>query len=320
MKEKRLLEAIGKIDEKYIAEAAERRQKKRTLFRAGGIAAALILVFAGIGTAAYYRALYPYPIEYIESTSEVKSSAEVYQIPRWEEMSDPERYYEVKAMGNSYLSNSHAVTAEQIDTLLTEAILTGYDEYEDKVHAIGATVYSVEGFSEECVTAVQFDGSAEYYLYLNHLYKPETLGQFIADLNLKETLMTGTVYYDYRKINGDYASVRFEDLETQKVWELLMDDLTLENVADYDQMWLHRIMGISIDIPALGYENISLEVTEEGYLTTNILATGKAFYIGEEKVDAFVNYVLKNCSGKEVVHRVVDSEPERETGSELERP
>ena len=101
-----------------------------------------------------------------------------------------------------------------------------------------------------------------------------------------------------------------------------MDDLTAENVKDYDQMWLTRKMSISIDIPALGYENISLAVTEEGYLTTNILATGKAFYIGEEKVDAFVEYVLENCSGREMVYHTVVSESDdaakKTTFSEVE--
>ena len=82
---------------------------------------------------------------------------------------------------------------------------------------------------------------------------------------------------------------------------MLLSDTTLENVYDDREMYVSH-MGISVDIPLLGYENISLSVTEEGYLTTNILDTGKAFYIGKDKVNAFVDYVLNHCEGVELVY------------------
>ena len=321
MKEERLLKALGEIDEKYIAEAAEKRQKKHIGWKIGLIAASLMLVLGSMSTVLYYRALYPYPVEKLP-IAETSSTTETAAVLRWDEMTDAQRYSEVEAIGNTYSSNQHQMSVEQIDMLLEEAVLTGFDEYTEQTHTVTAEVYSVDGFSMECVTAVRFDGSEEYYIYLNHLYKPDTLGQFVEDLNLKETLITGTVYYDYRKPNGEHADIRFDDLDTQKVWELLLSDLSVNNVKDYDQMWFVTKMSISIDIPALGYENISLAVTEDGYLTTNILATGKAFYIGEEKVDAFVDYVLENCSGKEIVYQTVvesDGAADQTASSEIER-
>ena len=64
-------------------------------------------------------------------------------------------------------------------------------------------------------------------------------------------------------------------------------------------------MEISVDIPILGYRNISCSLTEEGYLVTNILDTGKAFFIGKEKVQEFVNYIIANYEGYRIVY--VDS-------------
>ncbi len=321
MKEERLLKALGEIDEKYIAEAAEKRQKKHLGWKIGLMAASFMLVIGSMCTVLYYRALYPYPVEKIP-IAESSTSTEIAVVPRWEEMTDAQRYSEVEAVGNVYVTNDHQTSAEQIDAMLEQAIMIGFDEYTEQTHTVTAEVYSVDGFSSECVTAVRFDESEEYYIYLNHLYKPDTLGQFVEDLNLRETLVTDTVYYDYRKPNGDYANIRFDDLDTQKVWELLFSDLSAENVKDYDQMWFISKMSIGIDIPTLGYENISLAVTEDGYLTTNILATGKAFYIGEEKVDAFVDYVLENCSGKEIVYQTVvesDGAADQTASSEIER-
>ena len=137
-------------------------------------------------------------------------------------------------------------------------------------------------------------------MYRNSWYKPATLGEFIDALNLRENLSVGTVYYDYFDENNEHVNVEFTGLTVDKVFEMLLFDGSIANVENYDTMWFHRIMGISVDVAVLGYKNISIAVTEEGYVTTNILDTGKAFYIGEEKVQAFVNYVMENCEGLEI--------------------
>ena len=36
-------------------------------------------------------------------------------------------------------------------------------------------------------------------------------------------------------------------------------------------------------------------MSENGYLRTNLLDTEKLFYIGEDKVNAFMEYVEQNC-------------------------
>ena len=39
-----------------------------------------------------------------------------------------------------------------------------------------------------------------------------------------------------------------------------------------------------------------------GYLATNILDTGKIFYVGNENVLTFFNYVLDECEGYELIY------------------
>ena len=96
------------------------------------------------------------------------------------------------------------------------------------------------------------------YTAVNNFYHPDTLGEFIEDINLKDPLIVNWASYKYYKpISGD-TEVRFE--------------------------------------------NISLSIHEDGYLITNILSTGKKFFAGEENTQAFVDYVLKECSGYEIVY------------------
>ena len=60
------------------------------------------------------------------------------------------------------------------------------------------------------------------------------------------------------------------------------------------------------------YENISFSVQEGGYIKTNILDTGKLFYIGEDKTQSFVDYVTEHCEGYELVtvYTIADPVPE----------
>ena len=142
---------------------------------------------------------------------------------------------------------------------------------------------------------MQYAGDTAYYPARNFGYTPDTLGQFIDDLSLRENLTVGKVHYDYRDEKGNFHSTTYIHLSAETVWSLLLDDTTLQNVYDQQKMY-PQLVGIAIDVPILGHRNISLAVTEDGYLTTNILDTGKAFFIGEEKAAAFLAYVLENCA------------------------
>ena len=96
---------------------------------------------------------------------------------------------------------------------------------------------------------------------------------------------------------------------------MLLSDRELKNVKDYDSMNFGKeLISVSINIELL-YRNISLAVTEDGYLTTNILDTGKAFFIGKEKAEEFYGYVRENCEGTEKITYTVNSSEPSGTGA-----
>ena len=59
-------------------------------------------------------------------------------------------------------------------------------------------------------------------------------------------------------------------------------------------------MSVSVSIPVLGYENIGLWVNRSGWMGTNILESGKYFFLGTEQIDRFMDYVLEHCEGYEI--------------------
>lgn len=311
MKSNRLLYIIGQVDDKFIEEAAPVREKKVYKLPWKLLSVAACFVFAAVlgisiggrlfgehfmGTTKDKR----WPEKVVSRTQ--SSEAETAIIPKWDEQTISQQYSEVKWNTVMYSTRQTEIKSEMIGSVLGAVTATGIDNYTDTVHTMEAAVYAINNISAECAVAVLFDGETDYYVYVNTEYQPETLGDFITDLNLKETLSFGSVYYDWKTEDKPVTTIEFVDLEASRVWEMLLSDESLKAIKDNDAMWLGDKMSVSVNIPLLGYENIGLWVTEEGYLVTNILSTAKVFDLGTEKTEQFINYVVENCEGYELVY------------------
>ena len=249
------------------------------------------------------------------TASDTSSEQDSYEIPRWEDMTVTQKFPYLSFNGYEYSTADKVIHEESIGKKLTSATLTGKDVYTGKTYAINADIYEITGISKNCAVSLKFEGYDELYVCRNSGYRPETLGQFIDDLNLKNTLTFGKAYATVKK--GDaYTETEYSGLDGEKVWEMLLSDRELKNVKDYDSMNFGKeLISVSINIELLGYENISLTVTGDGYLTTNILDTGKAFFIGKEKAENFAEYVRENCEGTEKLTYTVNSSEPSGTGA-----
>ena len=108
-------------------------------------------------------------------------------VPRWEEMSISQQFSEVNYNNNRYSSRTTKVERDKIGNKIGTAILTGYDTYTKTSYNKNGDIYSVNDLSQKCVIAVQFENDSDYYVYVNSYYKPTTLGEFMEDLNLKNS-------------------------------------------------------------------------------------------------------------------------------------
>ena len=87
-------------------------------------------------------------------------------------------------------------------------------------------------------------------------------------------------------------TVMFENLAKEKVLEILSACSDVENSPNAETG--EKLLSISASWLGM---NKSISLTKDGYLISNILETGKYFYIGTDKVDEFVEYVRTNCDG-----------------------
>ena len=251
---------------------------------------------------------------YVNSlTEKITDATDIAVIPRWEELTIYQQFSNVRYNESNYDCWQGKVPTEMIGENLGIATLSGYDEYSKNTYTKNGTIYTIKNISKECAIAIQLDGTNEYYSYVNSYYRPETLGEFIEDLNLKEIISFGSIWYDdvYTDEEGNthYDNIEFPEVDDETIWKMLFSNTSVENVHNDSSWYGDTVMSVSVDIPILGYKNISCSVTENGYLETNILDTGKTFYIGKDKVQEFVNYILDNYEGYKIVY--VDAEGNR---------
>lgn len=316
-------EAMNQIDENYLAccLGARPRFKKRLQKYAPALigTAALVCLASSIILVKQYRGKEEpsWPAKTILiNKNDVKD--EIYRIPHWEDMEIYEQYSNIEVSGKQYNARGGIVESDRLGNELGTQTAQGYDEYAhlageeaERFHSVLAR--EIKGISPDCAIAIRYSWQETFYAAINPDYRPETLHTLVTDLNLENTLQFNFIDYDYVKKSGEYCTVRFENLDDSKIWEFLKSCEQAESEPnDQASNNSSELLSISISIPLLGYENISICLYEDGYLATNILDTGKIFYVGNENVLTFFNYVLDECEGYELIYQYTeeDSLPE----------
>lgn len=197
----------------------------------------------------------------------LKNSIIFYDTP--ESSTRAERIGTVTWNGKNYLRKQHgyAIDVAHIDEMIGETTATPYGSDE----AVAVTCYRLGGMSEECVIAARFGNESSYHLYANSDfggYRPETLGDLIEDLNLRENISFGNVYVEHSDgvIREEYT---FIDPDDQLIWDYLLTETDAIYLEDMYQGGANSL-GVSVSIPLLGIKNYSLSVQSNGYTDTNM--------------------------------------------------
>ncbi len=209
--------------------------------------------------------------------------------PMWRRYPDFERF----EIGN-YIVYETTVDAAKVGEYLQDVNLHGYDNCTQTPYDEIGKIYRIEGINDTAAVALQYPGREDYFPAVNTKYSPATLGDLINDLNLRENIRIGTVYYSYHDENGRIHDKEYAGLTVEKMCELLLSDTTLPNVADQPIDWTHKV-AFRMDLPLLGITDLGIPVSEDGYIRIHLMGAEKIFHIGKDKVDAFLEYVEENC-------------------------
>ena len=212
-----------------------------------------------------------------EIVTRTESSHEVI----WNEKTLAERFPEFEYNGKTYSLTWQTVADDNIDGKLGEVTLTGFDNSTNTYHTINGDVFKIKNISDNCNSALKFEGSDIYYIYFNRDYFPQTLGEFMDDTDIGNTLSLNNMY-----IKGSSA---VSENAREVLLTLFNSCREVQNTDDYSH---HKnIVSFSAGIPILGVNNKSIALTDDGYLITNIMEYGYSFYIGEENVNEFCKQI-----------------------------
>lgn len=308
-----LLHAMSDIDRDIVAAAMPNRRTQRPAAWKKQLQFAACFALAAVIGIAAWRLNTP-EIKHSDASSENRNEETVLHteatvpatatemgiavVPRWEEQSIAARFGEFEVGEERYRTRDVEIEASLVGEMQGSAIARGYDIYTDTEHETKLDYFAIQGISPECALAVRFEANEGYYVYANSWYRPETLEEFIRALNLRENMTFGDFHSSYFREDRCLEQVTVHDPDDSIVWNLLLSDTSPENVWE-DTGWYISVLSIAVDIPLLG-RSCSIWLTEDGYLCTNILDTGKAFYIGKEKVGQFLQYVFLNCPDRTV--------------------
>lgn len=207
-------------------------------------------------------------------------------VPRWEDMSDFDRYNFLEYKGNEY-----SITMDKFDeselTFLQNSEIYGIDEYTDKKYSMECAVYKIKNVSENYMIAVP-TADGNYTAFRNHSYRPETLGSYLEDIDFSNRCKLTTIHSETSTLIGDelqtqYFEYRLPDLQ-QAVEKLLA-----ENSDAVPEINPPPVLDIYLII--CGDDTFpTVRISEGGYVGV----LGKYFKIGEDKTESFMAYIEEN--------------------------
>lgn len=224
-------------------------------------------------------------------------------IPYWEDMTLAEQFCSFEYNGQNYFVRDSIIgDTARIGEKLGDITIRGYDEYNpEEEHFINAEIFMITDISSDFAIALKYENIDGYYPCKNMDYIPEDLQQFLSDSNLISEVRFGTIYSDYKDEDDSWHYIEYHGGDSAEIFDILFDGAeNTPNVFDYD-VYYESEYDISVDIPVLGIENISLSVTADGYVETNIVDCGAAFYVGTDRVNALAEYIGTNCSKNESI-------------------
>lgn len=239
---------------------------------------------------------------YVNGTN---AEPDIYEEPQWDDKTFYQQFPCFEFNDISYVAAGE--TYAEIGEKLGTAIANNVDIYTGTDFNVELEIFEIVSVDSDYAVAVKtLDGF--YGVYTNCYYETATFGDMVEGLNLEENLRFGSCGIQTETdMTVSYTNILNTDDEA--IWEFLADCYDAQSVGDYTEFDGEVFMDesdildeyinfavASTDI--LGFENLSFAVTKGGYITTNIIATGRAFYIGVDKANEFAEMIKETHSAE----------------------
>lgn len=208
--------------------------------------------------------------------------------------------------GGTYFSSGTSIGEEKLGQHLCDLTAYGF-ENEACTNGVryqnSAGIYHIDQISERFAVAVRMEGDEKYYVYTREDYTPETLGDFIEDLNLAEYLEVDT-YFECgdeleKAYTGEIKEVFWNTFLSQR--EIKSRTIPHHNSKVWNPDLGFTVFETHVSYTLTGWENKLFYMTKYGGIGTGLLGSECVFELGEEVAEEFLDYVVQNCERTEIV-------------------
>ena len=295
------LDKMELVDEAFV-EAADAKPKKRSAIwvKWGAVAACFsLIVLTGILTLkpnASSRVLLGGIVREYKNLDIAESDSGI-EWP-WEYKTIYEQYTTLLLNDEEFISRGSAVDASHIGNVLGTYDVTGFDSYTGQQHQMEAEAYQISGVSENRLVAVKLDD--DFYVFIHNEYAPPAnFGEMLDDYSLNQTLPLN----HFTKYDGYNEDGSFSLSNSAYIWEVLSGCRNAEFVEDDSWNEVERAyISFTATSDALGIYKQVFNVTEDGYIWTNIFDYAYIFNIGHKAASEIIAYAAENGTAS-------DSEP-----------
>lgn len=233
----------------------------------------------------------------------------------WEQMPNKDKYHVLYMGDDTYFNARMEAAADTIE----KKVGTGKVDsiYSGKSMESTGTVYKIKSISEEFSVAVQFEGDKRYYIYYsNGHYVPGTLENLINDLNLEDNMKFGDVYiyqdgkyfcdFLHKGESDDSKPRHYTGVSAKDIWDILLSnrdeiywmDLT-SGVGPFFRDYI-TIAEIEVNCPIIGYNDVGMCITSNGYLAINLTVNPGFVKLSDEQIQKFLDLFGNEYNYKEI--------------------
>ncbi len=241
---------------------------------------------------------------YVNGTN---AEPDIYQEPQW----DDKNFYQQSPCFNfnniAYVAAGE--TYAEIGEKLGTATANNVDIYTGTEFNVELEIFEVISVDNDYAVAVKTtDGF--YGVYTNCDYTTATFGDMVEGLNLEENLRFDSCGIQ-TETDMTVSYTNISNTDDDAIWGFLADCYDAQSVGDYTEFdgqvfmdgsdILDDYISFAVASDVLAFENLSFAVTKGGYITTNIISTGRAFYIGVDKANELAQMLEESNDAETVV-------------------
>lgn len=157
-----------------------------------------------------------------------------------------------------------------------------------------ANLFSINGVSAEAMIGVKLADSDIFDTYLNNKFISHSLGELIEKYGLEKYMSCDKAYYD--DFSNGYQQRVYYELNDSQILDTLQT-LRYAEYVDITTLLPGQYIGkleLELKMDNILSSSFCMNISEDGYIFTNISGAGQTFFIGKENAKNIIDSIVED--------------------------